>query len=199
MKRGPGKGMTVGNPPSVWELKIGSDGWPEESREMWKMGKSLLAGGGGEGEEEDEGASAGEESGGFFYLSPTQKMYAFGGCLLGGLLCMILSLIVFAKPIKFAVLFTIGNLLAVGSTAFLIGASQQMRMMFDSSRIIATAIYLGCVVMALVFALWMRSKILTILAVICEMCALIWYCLSYIPFARQIVSNLMVRLFDTEL
>ncbi|XP_021826279.1 uncharacterized protein LOC110767136 isoform X2 [Prunus avium] len=84
-------------------------------------------------------------------------------------------------------------------TAFLFGPAQQMRMMFDSVRVYATAIYLGCVVIALICALWIHSKILTIIAIICEVCALIWYSLSYIPFARRIVSDLMIRLFDTEL
>ncbi|ONI25614.1 hypothetical protein PRUPE_2G311600 [Prunus persica] len=144
---------------------------------MWaKLNQSML-----EGNEEGGEGFLDEESDGFCALSATQ------------------SLIVFAKPIKFAVLFTFGNLLAVGSTAFLFGPVQQMRMMFDSVRVYATAIYLGCVVIALICALWIHSKILTIIAIICEVCALIWYSLSYIPFARRIVSDLMFRLFDTEL
>ncbi|XP_022723662.1 vesicle transport protein SFT2A-like isoform X2 [Durio zibethinus] len=114
-------------------------------------------------------------------------------------LSLLQSFIVFAKPIKFALLFTFGNVLAVGSTAFLMGPEQQLRMMFDSVRVYATAIYIGFVVLALICALWIQSKILTLLAIICEICALIWYCLSYIPFARRIVSDLMIRFCDTEL
>lgn len=80
-------------------------------------------------------------------------MYGFAACLIAGLALMLLSMIVFAKPIKFAVLFTFGNLSAVGSTAFLLGPAQQMEMMFDPVRVFATAIYLGCVVIALICAL----------------------------------------------
>ncbi|PWA37804.1 Vesicle transport protein, Got1/SFT2-like protein [Artemisia annua] len=47
-------------------------------------------------------------------LSPTQRLYGFAACSLAGLVCMFLSMIVFAIPIKFAVLFTFGNILAVG-------------------------------------------------------------------------------------
>ncbi|BBG98386.1 Got1/Sft2-like vescicle transport protein family [Prunus dulcis] len=113
---------------------------------MWaKLNQSML-----EGNEEGGEGFLDEESDGFCALSATQ------------------SLIVFAKPIKFAVLFTFGNLLAVGSTAFLFGPGQQMRMMFDSVRVYATAIYLGCVVIALICALLIHSKILTIIAIICE-------------------------------
>ncbi|KAK9914498.1 hypothetical protein M0R45_038273 [Rubus argutus] len=159
---------------------------------MWeKLNQSVLR--------DNEEGFLDEESEGLCSLSATQRMYAFGACLLAGLICMFLSMIVFAKPIKFAILFTFGNLLAVGSTAFLFGPAQQMRMMFDTVRIYATAIYLGCVVLALICALLIHSKILTLIAMICEVCALIWYSLSYIPFARRMVSELMICLCDTEL
>ncbi|CAL4966056.1 unnamed protein product [Urochloa decumbens] len=131
--------------------------------------------------------------------SPGQRIYAFAACLVAGLALMILSFIVFARPIKFAVMFTFGNMLAVGSTAFVMGPQKQLRMMFDPVRLYATAIYVGCVVLALIFALWLHDKLLTLIAVICEICALFWYSLSYIPFARRMVSDLMVKLCDTEL
>ncbi|KAH9646414.1 Vesicle transport protein [Citrus sinensis] len=143
---------------------------------MWKL-KQLVA-----GDEEREESFLEDESDGICSLSYTQRMYAFAACLLAGLVCMFLSIIVFVRPIKFAILFTFGNLLAVGSTAFVIGPAQQINMMFDSARIYATTVYL------------IHSKILTILAIICEICALLWYSLSYIPFARRMISELMIRL-----
>ncbi|MCH94599.1 vesicle transport protein SFT2B-like, partial [Trifolium medium] len=82
---------------------------------------------------------------------------------------------------------------------FLLGPAQQMAIMFDPVRVFATAIYLGCVVIALICALLIHSKVLTLLAIIVEIGALIWYSLSYIPFARRMVSELMIRLCDTEL
>nr|ACG36321.1 SFT2 domain containing 2 [Zea mays] len=132
-------------------------------------------------------------------LSPLQRIYAFAACLVAGLTLMILSFIVFARPIKFAVMFTFGNILAVGSTAFVMGPQKQLRMMFDPVRLYATAVYVGCVVLALIFALWIHDKLLTLIAVICEICALFWYSLSYIPLARRMVSDLMVKFCDTEL
>ncbi|KAL3524405.1 hypothetical protein ACH5RR_017239 [Cinchona calisaya] len=163
---------------------------------MRMLPQSILGGG---DEEHQQDNLLDEPEGGLCSLSPTQRVYGFAACLLAGLVCMFLSMIVFIKPIKFALLFTFGNMLAVGSTAFLIGPGQQIRMMLDPVRIYATAIYVGCVVIALICALLIHSKILTIIAIICEICALIWYSLSYIPFARRIVSELTVRLFDTEI
>ncbi|KAF8643615.1 hypothetical protein HU200_066669 [Digitaria exilis] len=132
-------------------------------------------------------------------LSPVQRIYAFAACLVAGLALMILSFIVFVRPIKFAVMFTFGNILAIGSTAFVMGPQKQLRMMFDPVRLYATAIYVGCVILALIFALGIHDKLLTLIAIICEICALFWYSLSYIPFARRMVSDLMVKLCDTEL
>ncbi|KAF7816700.1 vesicle transport protein SFT2B [Senna tora] len=164
---------------------------------MWKLIQSASGG----NEEQGESLLV-EESDDFCSLSTEKRLYGFTACLIAGLICMLLSMAFFVKPIKFAVLFTFGNLLAIGSTAFLIGPVRQISMMFDPVRIVATAVYLGCVVIALIFALVIRSKILTIIAIVCEICALIWchrYSLSYIPFARRMVSELMVRLCDTEL
>ncbi|KAI8565035.1 hypothetical protein RHMOL_Rhmol03G0229700 [Rhododendron molle] len=160
---------------------------------MWNLNQ-LISG----GDEEQQDNLLGDTEG-LCSLSPLQRIYGFAACLLAGLVLMFLSLIVFAKPIKFALLFTFGNMLAVGSTAFLIGPEQQMRMMLDPVRIFATAIYIGCVVLALICALWIHSKILTLIAIICEICALVWYSLSYIPFARRVVSDMTIRLFDTEI
>jgi hypothetical protein len=36
------------------------------------------------------------------------------------------------------------------------GPQKQLRMMFDPVRLYATAVYVGCVVLALIFALWVR-------------------------------------------
>lgn len=132
-------------------------------------------------------------------LSPLQRLYAFAACLVAGLAFMILSLLVFHRPIKFALLFSFGNLLAIGSTAFLMGPVQQTRMMLDPARFYATTIYIGSVFIAIICALWIHNKLLTLIAVICEICALLWYSLSYIPFARRMVSELLIRFCDTEI
>ncbi|XP_058097533.1 uncharacterized protein LOC131242719 isoform X2 [Magnolia sinica] len=108
------------------------------------------------------------------------------------------SMLVFFNPIKFGITFTFGNLLALGSTAFLIGPKRQVTMMLDPVRIYATAIYIASMIIALFCALYVHNKLLTLLAIILEFGALVWYALSYIPFARSMVSKVMVACFDTE-
>ncbi|PKI39723.1 hypothetical protein CRG98_039893 [Punica granatum] len=107
-------------------------------------------------------------------------------------------MLVFFNPVKFGITFTFGNMLALGSTAFLIGPKRQVNMMLDPVRIYATALYLASIIVALFCALYVRNKLLTLLAIILEFGGLIWYSLSYIPFARTVVSKFMMACFDTE-
>ncbi|KAK4780288.1 hypothetical protein SAY87_016394 [Trapa incisa] len=131
-------------------------------------------------------------------LSTKQRLYGFVICLVSGLTCTLLSMLVFFNPIKFGITFTFGNLLALGSTAFLIGPKRQVTMMMDPVRIYATALYLASIIVALFCALYVRNKLLTLIAIILEFGGLIWYSLSYIPFARTLVSKFVMACFDTE-
>ncbi|MED6203763.1 hypothetical protein PIB30_002530 [Stylosanthes scabra] len=158
-------------------------------------------------EDEEQGAAALEDTSSYAFmdefnrnctLSTKQRLYGFAICFSAGLTFTLLSMLVFLKPIKFAVAFTLGNLLSLGSTAFLIGPKRQFTMMLDPVRIYATAIYIASMIIALFCALYVHNKLLTLLAIILEFGALIWYSLSYIPFARSMVSKIMVSCFDTE-
>lgn len=71
-------------------------------------------------------------------------------------------------------------------------------MMLDPARIYATAMYLASMIIALFCAFLVHNKLLTLLAIILEFGALVWYSLSYIPFARAMVRKIMVSCFDTE-
>jgi len=160
-----------------------------------------------EEEEEERQAASLEANGSFSFmddfnrsctLSTKQRFNGFVICFVAGLTCTLLSMLVFFNPVKFGITFTFGNLLSLGSTAFLIGPKRQVTMMLDPVRIYATAIYLASIIIALFCALYVHNKLLTLLAIILEFGALIWYSLSYIPFARSMVSKVMVSCFDTD-
>ncbi|XP_020596551.1 vesicle transport protein SFT2B isoform X2 [Phalaenopsis equestris] len=107
-------------------------------------------------------------------LTTQQRLYGFAVCLAAGLACTFLSILVFFNPIKFGITFTFGNLLALGSTAFLIGPKRQFDLMLDAVRIYATAIYMASLIIALFCAFYVHSKLLTLLAIILEFGALVW-------------------------
>jgi len=94
------------------------------------------------------------------------------------------------SPAAFAVPYTFGNIFALASTFFLMGPLRQLKMMIDPNRIVSAIIYVVAMALTLYFAFGLQSAILVIIAVIVQFCALIWYGLSYIPFARQCICNL---------
>ncbi|KAG0498137.1 hypothetical protein HPP92_002828 [Vanilla planifolia] len=47
--------------------------------------------------------------------------------------------------------------------------------------------------------LQIHNKVLTLLAIVIEICSLIWYSLSYVPFARRMASELLISCCDTDL
>jgi len=123
-----------------------------------------------------------------------QRLIGFGSCLGLALLFCHLSMLFLPSlaviPAGFAVPYTFGNILAVCSTGFLVGPLRQLKMMLNPTRIIASIIYVLALALTLVAAFVLDSKFLVLVAVIVQFCAIIWYCLSYIPFARQIAKTM---------
>merc|ERR1740123_1258645 len=93
------------------------------------------------------------------------------------------------NPAKFAVLYTFGNVIAIASTCFLWGPCAQLKSMFKSHRLIATSIYLCSMIATLYCAFTHQKTILVIFCIIVQFAALLWYCLSFIPYARQMVTS----------
>ncbi|CAG7886005.1 unnamed protein product [Brassica rapa] len=119
-----------------------------------------------------------------------KRMYGFAASLAAGLLLMFLVMINFTYPMTLTLFFFFG------STVFLMGPEQQINMMFVSTLPLsmsdASFLHSFC-------ALLIHSKILTVIAILCKTCALMWYSLSYIPFTRRMVSEIMICLCDNEL
>ena len=67
--------------------------------------------------------------------------------------------------------------------------------MFSSSRWMATTGMLLFLFLTLLSALWWQKKGLTILFCVMQFGAMTWYCLSYIPYARDLAK----KFFDSML
>ncbi|POV97487.1 hypothetical protein PSHT_14539 [Puccinia striiformis] len=61
--------------------------------------------------------------------------------------------------------------------------------MFKSVRLIATILFLGCVIMVFVSAFAIKSDVLVLVFAILTFFSYTWYSLSYIPYARALVSK----------
>ncbi|RNF03056.1 hypothetical protein TraAM80_06062 [Trypanosoma rangeli] len=126
-------------------------------------------------------------------LTFEQRLIGFGTCLgLGFLFSIFAWISIFSLDFNtFAVINTAANIASIGSTMFLCGPLTQLKRMFDSTRLVATVVYLLSMVLTFVVALVLRIPWLTIITVLVQYVAMLWYCLSYIPFARTAVLRLV--------
>ena len=128
-----------------------------------------------------------------------KRLIGFATCLSIGILFGALgSLFVLVSPRKFAALYTLSNILSLSATCFLVGPAKQARSMCAPSRAPAAVAYLGSLCLTLVAALRWRSLILTVAFLAVQVCALAWYALSYIPYARGLASSAVGRCFGLE-
>lgn len=126
-------------------------------------------------------------------LTMQQRVIGFVCCVVfAGLLSTLSFVVLFQKEyLTFGVLNTVANIFALGSSLFLAGPKKQVKKMFEETRYIATSVYLLTMVFTFIAALWIKSPPLTIVSVIVQYLALVWYGLSYIPGARTVIKKLM--------
>ncbi|KAI5819814.1 Got1/Sft2-like family-domain-containing protein [Pyronema omphalodes] len=132
-----------------------------------------------------QGRQVVEEEGGLLNLSRWDRMLAFTICNLGAAACFVICFFLFPvlslRPRKFAVLWTVGSLLFLSSWAILQGPMNYVKHLLSTPRLPFTAAYFGSIFFTLVCALRLHSTILTLLAAICQIIALVWYLVSYFP------------------
>ena len=127
-----------------------------------------------------------------------------GGCLGCMVLGYVLSFgsffrfrdLMAGNPAPFVVYATVGNIISLSGSFFISGPRAQLTKMFHEKRIVATSLYLASLVITLIVALIPFSDstrgfkaLIVVLLLICQYVAVGWYCLSYIPFARQMAAR----------
>lgn len=128
-------------------------------------------------------------------LCPTltfqQRIYGFIGCLLLGFMLSILSWISAFKRNweMFGLFFTMGNIVAMSSSLFFAGPVKQFKRMFEETRWIATSVYVVAMILTVVVAVYLKSAPLVLVMCLIQYLAMIWYGLSYIPYARTLLKT----------
>jgi hypothetical protein len=130
------------------------------------------------------------------------RLIGFGSCLVVGLVLGFISFFFFANVKMFATFYTLGNITSLAGTGFIVGPMRQVKAMLKPTRYIAAIIFVLSMIGTLCacFAMDETNKsrgIVIIVCVIVQFCALWWYSLSYIPFARKMVSSLIGRCFKS--
>ncbi|CAH0563901.1 unnamed protein product [Brassicogethes aeneus] len=125
-------------------------------------------------------------------LSWSTRLKGFLACFIIGILLSFLGsfALFFAKGLKtFAIFYTLGNVVSMASTCFLMGPFNQIQKMFASTRAIATIIVIASFILTLVAALALKNALLALILIIIQSLAMTWYSLSYIPYARDAVRK----------
>mmetsp|Transcript_28494 Transcript_28494/g.74866 ORF Transcript_28494/g.74866 Transcript_28494/m.74866 type:complete len:191 (-) Transcript_28494:194-766(-) len=124
-------------------------------------------------------------------LSRTERFYAVCWCLVIGFGCQALSIFFLGTHnIKgFAIAYSLGTVSSLASSFFLFGVTYQIKNMFKETRIIATTVMLAAIGLTLTAALYWKNIMLCIVFVCVQFLACVWYTLSFIPFARRMVTN----------
>ncbi len=128
------------------------------------------------------------------------RIWGFCICFILGLILSFFSTFMFIfgaikQPYKFAVLYTLGNIVSLLSSFFLFGPCSQFKRMFKKTRVVATIICLFCIIFTLIYAIWIYKdegfgyKLIMWILIIAQYLSMFWYILSYIPFARTICKK----------
>lgn len=119
-------------------------------------------------------------------------------CYLLGSFLAFLSIInvvqIVTNPAGFALLYSIGNVLAISGTCFLWGPKKQVTSMFETAdRTIASGLYLGCLVGTILLCVLYPKWYLVLPMIIVQMLAGLWYTLSFFPRIRRWILGCCVR------
>ncbi|KAI8336311.1 Got1/Sft2-like family-domain-containing protein [Chlamydoabsidia padenii] len=127
----------------------------------------------------------------FCGLDRMQRLYAFGACfVIGFILSLVASLLLIGMNVPgFAILYSIGNVISIFSLTFIIGIFKQVKTMFAPVRFWATTIYLALLVVTLVLSILLKNFIISLILVIVQFGALVWYSASYIPYGREVIRR----------
>ncbi|KYK55984.1 hypothetical protein DCS_07949 [Drechmeria coniospora] len=125
------------------------------------------------------------EEEGYFVLSRWDRLLVFGACNIAALACFAICFTLFPvlswKPRKFVTLWSVGSLLFLASFAAMMGPLNYVYHLMSAPRLPFTAAYFGSIILTLVFALKLKSTILTLFSAIFQIACLLWYLISYFP------------------
>ena len=91
-------------------------------------------------------------------------------------------------PGKFALSFTCGSVLFMGSFAMLVGPSKYMKTICSHDRVSFSALYFGSLLLTLYSVFVARSYLYTLVSACAQVASLLWYASSYIPGGKYAMT-----------
>jgi hypothetical protein len=135
-------------------------------------------------------------------LSLRERLIGFACCYALGFLISLSSFGAFnelmdGEPLRFAVLYSFGNMTSLCASLFLVGFKQQIKNMTNKKRKVTAIVYLTCLfVTPLTAYLVPEMQALIVTLVFVQWASLSWYSLSYVPFGQRMARNLANHLLS---
>mmetsp|Transcript_18070 Transcript_18070/g.21949 ORF Transcript_18070/g.21949 Transcript_18070/m.21949 type:complete len:186 (-) Transcript_18070:1081-1638(-) len=127
------------------------------------------------------------------------RLYGFGICFLLGFVLSFLSSfsLMSGNLSSFAFMYTTGNFVALAGSSFLVGPTRQVKSMCEEHRWVSSTVYLSTLVLTLLAAMMGSSILLVFPLLLIQWCAGIWYCASYVPYARNAIQGFVNSVVGT--
>ncbi|GAB9470577.1 Transmembrane protein [Globisporangium polare] len=128
-------------------------------------------------------------------LSRSQRMIGFASCFCLGYLISFGSTFALiggsANGAKFGITYSVGNIIALCGSGFLVGPTEQVKLMMKPVRRVAAIIYLAMIIVVLAVAIAAPNLGgLVLFLVFIQFVAAVWYSASYIPYGRKILTGI---------
>uniref|UniRef100_K3X5F8 Vesicle transport protein n=1 Tax=Globisporangium ultimum (strain ATCC 200006 / CBS 805.95 / DAOM BR144) TaxID=431595 RepID=K3X5F8_GLOUD len=128
-------------------------------------------------------------------LTRTQRLVGFGACFCLGYIISFGSTFALiggsANGAKFGITYSIGNIIALCGSGFLVGPAEQVKLMMKPVRRVAAIVYLSMIVIVLGVAIGApQLGGLVLFLVFIQFTAAVWYSLSYIPYGRKMLTGM---------
>ena len=109
---------------------------------------------------------------------------------------------IFGSVTKYAFMYTLGNIISLAGytkqfsfefmlprTGFLFGFERQFKSMTKETRLVASSVFIGALLLTILSCFLFKSRLLIFLCLILQICAYVWYIASYVPFGRTMIKN----------
>lgn len=125
-------------------------------------------------------------------LTYRERLIAFAVTFGLGLLIDLISIgsifgLFLGNPVRYAMSLTLGNVLSIAASGFLLGFKRQAKGAFEPKRRVSAIIFIVSMVMTLVSVFYIKYPLVILIFVISQIVSYIWYITSYIPWGRKIL------------
>ncbi|CAJ0584158.1 unnamed protein product, partial [Mesorhabditis spiculigera] len=119
------------------------------------------------------------------------RIQCFAGCFILSCIASLCAsiLLMISSLAGFCVLTSIGSIMSLIGTCFLMGPLKQLKNMFSANRWVASLAYIAFIMMALISGLVLKNTPLALIFTILQYVAMAYYSLTYIPFAKQYIDR----------